>query len=252
MKIAATAVIVYSISAFAQEPRTGVSTPPPMTTDGATSAGASESTVIDGYRPTPASPVTAPTMERREVVKSEARLDEVGAMEAATRPVIGSRQDVDAQIVTGSEHAANECPAGTMLKARMQQTLSTASTAIGTPFSAELTEPIMDNGRVLIPAGSVLDGRVTEVRGGKRIRGTAALHLEPRKLTLPDGTRYDIRGQVIDTSESFATRIDSEGTIVRRDHIKATLAGMGLATGGGCCGGSGAWWRRGGLSLGWE
>ena len=87
-------------------------------------------------------------------------------------------------------------------------------------------------GRVVIPVGSVLHGRVTVVRGGRRIGGPAAIHLLPESVTLPDGTHYILHAQVIDTSEHHATRINDEGTILRRDHIKGTLAAMSLTTGG--------------------
>jgi hypothetical protein len=144
----------------------------------------------------------------------------------------------DAGIVTYVPSRTNEIPSGTLLRSRIRETISTASTRVGTPFTAEVTAPMERNGRVIIPVGSVIDGRVTVSRGGKRISGSAAIHLLPEQVTLPDGTHYMLHAQVIDTSEHNVTRVNDEGTILRRDHVKGTLAAMSLTTGGAAAAGA--------------
>ncbi len=121
--------------------------------------------------------------------------------------------DPDAHIVTRVEGPANQLPAGTFLKTRIGQSVSTDTTPEGTSFTASLTEPVLREGRVLLPAGSLITGRVTEVHSGKRISGPAAIHLQPQTVTLPDGTRYKLLAQVIDTDLIHSTRVDDEGTI---------------------------------------
>ena len=44
---------------------------------------------------------------------------------------------------------------------------------------AELTAPVMKSGRVILPVGAVLQGRVTEVHGGRMISGAAMMRLDP-------------------------------------------------------------------------
>jgi hypothetical protein len=119
----------------------------------------------------------------------------------------------------------------------MRDELSTATTTPGTKFTAEVMEAITNKGRVIIPIGSVLEGQVTEVHAGKRISGAASLHLEPRNVTLPDGTVYVIHAQLIDTTlNNF--NVDREGTLKRRDQVKRDLAVAALATGGGAAAGA--------------
>ena len=101
----------------------------------------------------------------------------------------------------------------------------------GSKFTAELTEAVTNNGRIVLPVGSVLDGRVTEVHSGKRISGAASLHLEPLGVTLPDGTHYVIHAQLIDTDQLAHMKVAGEGTLERRDHPKETLAIAGATTG---------------------
>ena len=143
-----------------------------------------------------------------------------------------SGADDDAGIVTHISSRENEVPAGTEIATRIRETISTASTAVGTAFTAEVISPMEREGRVIIPAGSTMQGRVTVVRGGRRISGAAAIHLQPESVTLPDGTHYMLHAQVVDTTEHNVTRVNSEGTILRRDHVKGTLAAMSLTTGG--------------------
>jgi hypothetical protein len=149
-----------------------------------------------------------------------------------TSPVSQHEANEDAGIVTYVPSRPNEVPTGTLLTTRIRETIATATTPVGTRFTAEVTQPMEHEGRVVIPVGSVLHGRVTVVRGGRRIGGPAAIHLLPESVTLPDGTHYILHAQVIDTSEHNATRISDEGTILRRDHVKGTLAAMSLTTGG--------------------
>lgn len=139
--------------------------------------------------------------------------------------------DIDADVVTSVPDKRGEMPEGTLLKVRMNDALSTRSTIRGSAFSATVAEDVQHDGRVVIPAGSVLDGMVTEIRGGRRISGRAAIHLEPRRVTLPDGTYYVLHAQVIDTGVDNSVTVNDEGTILRRDHAAETVAIVSATTG---------------------
>ena len=136
----------------------------------------------------------------------------------------------DAMIVVDVPERPGELREGTVLRTRIQDTLSTSTTLPGTRFTAEVTEPIVRNGRVIIPVGSILNGQVTEVRGGRRITGAALLHLETRDVTLPDGSHYIVHAQLIGTGPSDF-KVTDEGTLKKKDHMKETLAVVGGVTG---------------------
>jgi hypothetical protein len=141
-------------------------------------------------------------------------------------------------IVTSVPEREGELREGTILKTKMLDVLSTQSTMRGTRFSAEVTEAITREGRVIIPVGSVLEGMVTEVHGGKRITGGALMHLETKNVTLPDGTHYIVHAQLIDTGNSNEFKVTDEGTLKKKDHAKETLAVMGGVTGAGAVSGA--------------
>jgi hypothetical protein len=150
-----------------------------------------------------------------------------------TQPV-----DLDAGIVTRIAGPSNQLPVGTLVKVVLGQNISTTQTAAGTLFTAKLVESVQRDGKVLIPVGSTLSGMVTDIHGGKRISGPATLHLRTIAVTLPDGTRYDLRGQVIDTSLSKNVKVDREGTIMGKDHAAKSAATMTLTTGSGAATGA--------------
>jgi len=149
-----------------------------------------------------------------------------------------AEENSDAKIVTRVASRPGEVPDGTLVKAKLMEDLSTLTTKAGTSFSAEVSEPVMRDGQVVVPAGALLEGRVTFVRGGKRVGAAAAIHLEARTITLPDGSRYMLTARVIDTNSWGDTKVDNEGTILRKDHRNATDAMTSLSTVGGMAAGA--------------
>lgn len=144
----------------------------------------------------------------------------------------------DTGIVTRVPSRPGEVPDGTLVKVKLTEELSTLTSAPGSTFSAEITEPVLRDGQVVVPAGSTLQGHITLVREGKRIGPSAALHLEAETITLPDGSQYALAARVIDTDSWDDTRVDHEGTILRKDHGKATAATTTLSAGAGMAAGA--------------
>jgi len=155
-----------------------------------------------------------------------------GAGDAATK------HNPDAGIVTRVPSRPGEVPDGTLVKVKLTEDISTMTTVPGSSFSAELSEPVLRDGQVVVPAGALLEGRVTLVRQGRRLGPAAAIHLVPETITLPDGSQYALEARAIDTDSWDDTRVDYEGTILRKDHGKATAATASLSAGGGMAAGA--------------
>jgi hypothetical protein len=203
-----------------------------------------------------AAPVAAPAVRRPLTEKPSAAVnspagDSAGTVYGPYVPYTGAKPaagvdvasvdaasgDVDSQIITSVPEREGELREGTLLKTQIKETLSTSSTLEGSRFTAEVMEAVERSGRVVIPVGSILEGRVTEVHGGRRITGAAALHLETQDVMLPDGTHYAVHAQLIDTSLS-GLKITDEGTLKRKDHAKEMLAVASLTTGGAAAAGA--------------
>jgi hypothetical protein len=224
IQITTAAFVLAAVPAFAQKAMTGVSNPEP-TVISATDDGATTTALTPRVKPSAAIPATAPSGTGTVVYGSYVPYTGAGAS-ANFAPANAE----DAMIVTSVPEREGELREGTLLKTQILENLSTKTTLKGTRFTAQLTEAIERNGRVIIPVGSILEGLVTEVHGGRRITGAAALHLETRDITLPDGTHYVVHAQLIDTGKS-EFKVTDEGTLKRRDHPKEMLAVASMTTG---------------------
>ncbi len=235
------ALVLATLPVAAQAPRTGVSNPDSsvITSNEETATPAAQPVPETGRRPLGAEKPSAatPAAQTQEEYGSYVPYMAPGSKAQATPAVAASPVNPDAEIVTSVLEGENELREGTLFHVRMREDISTSTTAEGSPFSAELMEPIEKNGRIIIPIGSILNGQVTMVRSGKRISGAAALHLEPRNVTLPDGTEYILHAQLTDTSFNDF-KVDGEGTLKRKDDTKKNLAVLSLATGGGAAAGA--------------
>ncbi len=138
----------------------------------------------------------------------------------------------DEDIVGYVPSPSNELAEGTNIRARLTDTLSTKETTAGTAFKAQVSSDVYKNGRVIIPAGSELRGRVVSVRQGHHFGQAATLRLRPDVVILPDGTAYHLYGQVVE-SKAPNTRTDSEGGIQPASHLKKDAIEYGVGAGSG-------------------
>ncbi|HET6342387.1 MAG TPA: hypothetical protein VFG78_09425 [Gemmatimonadota bacterium] len=117
-------------------------------------------------------------------------------------------------------------PAGTVLAAELRTPLHTATTVVGDRFAARLTQAIAAGGRVVIPVGAVVEGRVSHVGNASEPGYIAFLRLEARKIQLGDGRRLRIRADVLDvTGQEVVERgRDGRRSEVRRGAITLSSA----------------------------
>ena len=115
--------------------------------------------------------------------------------------------------------------------------LSTTTTQSGAPFHAQVAANVYKDGRVVIPIGSELRGRVVGVSQGHRFGRAATLRLRPDAVLLPDGSSYHLFAQLVHTDAREA-RTDSEGGVEPRSHAVKTMVEYGAGTGGGAVAGA--------------
>lgn len=140
-------------------------------------------------------------------------------------------RDNPSQFATGVG-SANQLPAGTQIRIRIAEALSTADTPLYTPFHGRVMVDVMQGGSVVIPAGSTLRGRVVEVSQGHHLGPAATLRLRPDMVILPDGSAYHIYAQV-EASNAEDTRIGSEGAIRPGTHPTRNSIEYGAGVGSG-------------------
>lgn len=156
------------------------------------------------------------------------------ASRPATPAATANRTPVNpgSEIVTYAPGPPNALPEGTVFRVYMMNNILASSSEPGTPFEGKLVKSLTYEGRVVVPVGSQLIGRVSYATSGRRITGRSLVHLVPEEFILPDGTRYRVHAEAIDTAGSN-TKATSEGDITSSGHGKRALIEMGSGTGGG-------------------
>lgn len=141
----------------------------------------------------------------------------------------------------GTDSAASQpgtitLPAGTQVPLRLAQALSTKNAKVGDAVYAETAFPITQNDRTIIPAGTFVQGRISELRRPGRARGRAEVLMHFTTLIYRNGYTVMLPGGVENMPGSENQRVkDTEGT-VQQNPTKgkdAATVGKTAATGAG-------------------
>lgn len=132
--------------------------------------------------------------------------------------------------------------AGTELRFRLSETLTTSRNHVGDRFSAVINHAVMLNGLTLIPAGSLVEGRIMQVKRPGRFRGVGRMRITPDRISLPSGESYDVSAELVGVYMAEGVRVGEDEGILkgpnsrRRDAMGAAVggavgAGVGVLTG---------------------
>ena len=158
--------------------------------------------------------------DRIEDVRSRARGDlSTRSSSTSPAPAASTPPPVSTRSQSQTTTSPYEVPAGTELDVRLQNTLNSGTAQVEDRFEATTLVDLNVNGRVLIPAGSVMRGVVTAVEPGTRTNRTSKMTVSFDQVTV-NGRAYPMRATVTEA-------IQGEG--IRGE---ATRAGAGAAVGG--------------------
>lgn len=162
------------------------------------------------------------------------------AAAAAPAPTAGLHQRESADTGDSSDYGIvsyvpfnpNDLRTGTNISVRLKESLSTARTDAGAPFTATVRMDVYNDNTVVIPARSELHGRVLHVSQGHHFGLHASMRLHADTIVLPDGTSYHVDADVI---ESYApgTGANDEGSVVASAHYTKDAIQYGGAVGTG-------------------
>lgn len=152
-----------------------------------------------------------------EDVRSRARGDV--APRSSSAPPASTPAPASTRSQPQNTGSANEVPTGTELDVRLQNSLNSGTTQVEDRFEGTTLVDLNVNGRVLIPAGSVMRGVVTSVEPGTRTNRTAKMTVSFDQVTV-NGRAYPMRATVTEAIKGDGIRGE------------ATRAGAGAAVGG--------------------
>jgi hypothetical protein len=142
----------------------------------------------------------------------------------------------------GSESASSKTlstigtqpPAGSLVQAILLTPLNSATTPKSADVEAELSQPLLDQGNLILPAGTRLRGSVLQVRAARRLHRNGQLRIVFREVILPDGSvqNVDTTLQGIQSDSADNVQLDSEGgakSTSSKTRYLSTGATVGLA-----------------------
>jgi len=129
--------------------------------------------------------------------------------------------------------AQTALPTGTAVKMKLETTLATFSSKAGDPFSARVTEPVVVDGKTVIPIGATVEGRVTKANEPRRVAGKPTIAIFPENLILPNGDRLMLNATLVDTNAHHGTDVNTEGQFKGAGYDGKDLTEIGMGTGGG-------------------
>lgn len=236
--LALTGAVAVAQTTAKPSPYEGLSQPPASDVIRATEAppvvpppAATAAPTLPAAKPAPVKPAENPDYG---IVETPVTDETAAPMQS---PVLKGRNgrayDPDADIVTSVPTPKNALAEGTPIHTRLDRELSSSLNGTGTRFTAQVSQDVVQNGRVIIPSGSVVHGRVIHADYGRRIAGHASLQLLADEVVLPDGTHYSMSAVPSMTGSSTGTKVNAEGTIQTRDNPKHLAAQYGIAGGAG-------------------
>lgn len=135
-------------------------------------------------------------------------------MPASAPPDLSMRMpaaDPDGDVVHVAPLPPGQIAGGTLIRVRLLDNLSSSLSEQGEPFRGRVASDVLQDGNVVIPAGSEISGTVTSVSTG-HFGGHGTMLLRPDAVTLPNGESFRLHAMVSGTPGTH-TRVNGEGMI---------------------------------------
>jgi hypothetical protein len=149
-----------------------------------------------------------------------------------TAPAASSKDEM-ASTRPNSEQSET-LPAGTRCKILLLGNVSASKSKPGDPVQARLLEPVLLNSKVVLPAGTLFEGKVIKKTPPRMLSRAGSLYLGFTDITLPEGNHLPIVASIAgaELDERSHTRIDAEGGLRGEKPGKAWMAiNLGVTAG---------------------
>jgi hypothetical protein len=106
-------------------------------------------------------------------------------------------------------------PPGSLVHAVLLTALNSATTQKSSDVEAGLSQPLLDQGRLILPAGTRLRGTVLQVRPARHLHRDGQLRISFREVVLPDGAvqAVDTKLEGVQSDSADNAQLDSEGGV---------------------------------------
>ena len=127
----------------------------------------------------------------------------------------------------GGRRAGITVPAGTQIPLKLAQGISTKSAKVGDAVYAQTVFPITANDRIVIPAGTYVQGRISEIKRPGRVKGRAEFLMHFTTMIFHSGYTVMLPGAVENVPGSEKQTVKGQG----RHHPAGRHQGQGRGHG---------------------
>src|SRR5581483_6842513 len=128
------------------------------------------------------------------------------APKAGSSPKLTQAPHSDANTIT--------IPAGTKIPIALKNTISTKANHEGDPIYAESTFPVVVNDKIIVPAGTYVQGKIGSIKPAGHIKGRAEVLIHFTTLIYPSGYTVLLPGSIENAPGVDNAKVkDKEGTI---------------------------------------
>ncbi len=104
-------------------------------------------------------------------------------------------------------------PSGTRLPLILHNAVTTKNAKAGDPVYLETLFPVVIDNRILIPAGSYVQGEILEARRPGKVKGTGEIRLRLNSMILPNGYAVDFNAIPTNAGTGGGESTDKEGNM---------------------------------------
>lgn len=146
---------------------------------------------------------------------------------SAQPPATAATADGAQPAVVAVKPATLTVPSGTKLPLVLHNSITTRNAKPGDPVYLETLFPIVISNKILVPAGSYVQGEIVSTKRPGKVKGTGELQLRLNTMILPNGYTVNFNAIPSNAGTGGNESVDSEGNI-KGDTDKSTDAGTVL------------------------
>jgi hypothetical protein len=172
---------------------------------------------------TPPTQTTSPAQSKPPAQTTQAS----SSQSTAAQPPVSVIPADGAQPVAAAKPAMLTVPSGTKLPLVLHNSITTRNAKPGDPVYLETLFPIVINNKILVPAGSYVQGEIVSTKRPGKVKGVGEMQLRLNTMILPNGYTVNFNAIPSNAGTGGNESVDSEGKI-KGDTDKSTDAGTVL------------------------